>query len=174
MTVLAGKTAGQTSWLDCAVTPCFPCSEQLSLEAGQHRGGPLSSALRLFISLLSCSLVLPLSHSDWCYWDERVAETANRPLKWKTNLRKQAWMDFHTAFLNLISSPPLFVLDGKGSVERFDPHSPHVFLNLYHWLSSVKHKWRYRECCDPKLHWTQLTIIVWDFLQNIIFSVTHF
>ncbi len=107
MTVLAGKTAGQTSWLDCAATPCFPCSEQLSLEAGQHRGGPLSSALCLFISLFSCSLVLPVSHSDWCYWDKRVAEIANRPLKWKTNLRKQAWMDFHGALLIYISSPPL-------------------------------------------------------------------
>lgn len=44
MTVLAGKTAGQTSWLDCAVTSCFPCSEQLSLDAVQHRGGPFSTA----------------------------------------------------------------------------------------------------------------------------------
>ncbi|KAL1266481.1 hypothetical protein QQF64_002156 [Cirrhinus molitorella] len=46
--------------------------------------------------------------------ETRVAEIANRPLKWKTNLRKQAWMDFHCAFLIYITSPPLsFELEKK-------------------------------------------------------------
>lgn len=161
MTVLAGKTAGQTSWLDCAATPCFPCSEQLSLDAGQLRGGPLSSALRLFISH---SLVLPLSHSEPCYWDERVGETADRPLKWKANLGKQAWTDFQTIFLICISSSCLsFVLDGKGSIERFETQEP--------FQTCMTDKRRYfEEHWDTVLCWILLTLI---FRRNI-FSAAYF
>lgn len=109
-------------------------------------GDPLFCSLPLYFSLflLSCAPCIPfrlmLLRREGCWNCKPAFEMENK-------FKKTSMDGFPQRSSHLHLLPSSIVCAGKGSVERFDPRERALMTipNLYDWLSSVEHKWRYFE-----------------------------